>query len=946
MNGAVSGSVPVLFAAVALAALSAFSDMLAEPEGGPVEFRKTTAGADCVYRFAKPGSYSRDVTIVPPKGSMWYAFESCAKSADGAGPVVNNGRIIMPRKAGGSCVRIANSGTVPFIQKGAIETGTRLDVNGDVTLACPLRFTGEGEVVFADDARGRIQVGDGFSFGKEGGLAAGFAGLFAPGVLGKFKEVVAVSASRETINDAVGRLPPEWRSRCRISHSGLRAVVARNPPSPPADLVRKMPANLPVNRATLRRDGTAVLKIKAGTPLVRVRDEARAALAAFPGKPLVVSLAEGAYPVTETVGLSLVDSGTPSAPVTWRGEGGGAVLSGAVPLGAWRPAEKGAWRAKVPLGADGKPMWAAELFVDGTRRVCAAYPSAGKFMHSTNITENILAKDCRKYDYNVPAEHTFFLREEDFAHIAAISGDEVPFVWMRVHSKWNSSIHFVTKIDRAAKSVTIAGTRWPPWNKYKPAECPLRFENVRTELSKPGEWYYDARAGEIEYRPRGGETIAAAMGGIPCDGVDVFLKMTGDVCNETCAGHMRFENIEFRHGSTLSKKGPADVQDSLLLSAVARAMFLADGARDVVFDGCRWEQTGGAYCVWFREGCVSNAVVNCTFRDLGGGAVRVGVGGGIGAVPGLADEIGVSGSYPRPFRVYVPHSTAFITVENCLVERGGRYLPGAGAIFVGAASDCRIVHNRIDDLHYTAITCNLSFGYGGSPCQRCLVAFNRITRVGHGDLSDMGGVYMAGTGFGNVVARNVISQVDGMVYGGWGLYPDEGTEGVLYESNLVYDTKDGGIHQHFGRDNIVRNNIFAFSREGQVAVTRPEAHRSFTFEGNIIVWDVGDAFAKSYGTKSEKAIVDWRRNLWWRLDGRKDVFNSKTYAEWQANGRDAGGAFADPLFVDAAARDFRFRDVSAAEKIGFKPFDISAAGLYPAGRKIKPVYDTSYIPEP
>ena len=49
-----------------------------------------------------------------------------------------------------------------------------------------------------------------------------------------------------------------------------------------------------------------------------------------------------------------------------------------------------------------------------------------------------------------------------------------------------------------------------------------------------------------------------------------------------------------------------------------------------------------------------------------------------------------------------------------------------------------------------------------------------------------------------------------------------------------------------------------------------------------------------------------------------------------------------PLFVDAARRDFRFRDTSAAAKIGFRPFDFSRAGMYAKGRRIEPIYDTSY----
>ncbi len=934
----------ILSNVIAAVASACAADMVALPGGGPVTFCKMTAGADCVYRFTETGTYSRDVTVLPPaKGPMWYAFESCATSTNGSS-VVNKGRIVVPAMKGGHCARIANVGKAPFVQCGAIETGSRLDVNGNVTLAGPFSFSGVGEALFADDAGGRIQVADGFSFNGEDGLAAGVARLLTPGTLGKWRLLVAVSESPETIAEAVRLLPPDWRTRSRVSRSGRRLVVrnVQMVPVPSPEVVRKAPDGLPPSRAVVGEGGTATLEIAAATPLAQIRDAVRAALAAHPGRPLVVSLAEGVYPVTETVTLSLVDSGTPSAPVTWRGRGRGAVFSGAAPLGPWRKAEGGTWRASVPKESDGRPMWAAEFFANGTRRANAAFPADGRFIHATNITEKILASDYAERDYSVPAEHTLFLRSDDFAHIAAIPADDLPFAQVRLHSKWNSSRHFIVRIDHAAHTVTIRGRRWPPWNRYKADECPLRFENMRAELKIPGEWFYDREAGEIAYVPGIGETMDGVEGSVPCDGVDVFLRMVGDIDAEEYAGNMRFENIEFRHGSTLAAKGPADVQDSLMLGAVARGMVLADGVRNVVFDGCRWEQTGGAYGVWFREGCMSNAVVNCAFRDLGGGAVRVGVNGGILAVKGLEDELEVSGPYPYPFRAYVPHSTAFIAVENCLVERGGRYMPGAGAIVVAAASDCRIVHNRIDDLHYTAITCNWDFGYRGSPCQRCLVAFNHISNVGHGDLSDMAGVYMAGSGFGNVVARNVIHGVDGMVYGGWGLYPDEGTEGVTYEDNLVFDTKDGGIHQHFGRDNVVRNNIFAFSREGQVAITRPEPHRSWVFEGNIVVWDAGDAFAKYRGTKSEKAIVDWRRNIWWRIDGSPDVFNGKTFTEWQAKGRDVDGLYADPLFVDAPRRDFRFRDTSVATKIGFRPFDFSRAGLYTGGRTARLDFNTSY----
>ena len=274
----------ILIVAMCGMVIAAEADMIALPDGGPVTFHKKTAGPDCVYRFIEPGTYTRDVTVVPPaKGPMWYAFESRATSTNGM-PVVTEGRIIVPAMKGGHCARIANVGSAPFIQKGAIETGSRLDINGNVTLACPFRFSGTGEALFADGMGGRIQVADGFSFNGENGLAASFVRLLAPGVLGKWQSLVAISESRETIDEIVRRLPPAWRAQRKVSRNGHRLVV-RNvtvPDKTSPEVVRKVSNGLPPSRAVLGADGTATLPIAAATPLAQIRDAVRAARVAHP----------------------------------------------------------------------------------------------------------------------------------------------------------------------------------------------------------------------------------------------------------------------------------------------------------------------------------------------------------------------------------------------------------------------------------------------------------------------------------------------------------------------------------------------------------------------------------------------------------------------------------------------------------------------------------------
>jgi hypothetical protein len=270
--------------------------------------------------------------------------------------------------------------------------------------------------------------------------------------------------------------------------------------------------------------------------------------------------------------------------------------------------------------------------------------------------------------------------------------------------------------------------------------------------------------------------------------------------------------------------------------------------------------------------------------------------------------------------------TAFNAVDNCIITGGGRFHASATAVWIGHSPDNRITHNEISDHFYTGVSVGWVWGYKGSVAQRNVVAFNRIHKIGQGALGDMGGVYTLGTSFGTVVTNNVIFDVDSYTYGGWGLYPDEGSEGILFENNLVYNTKDSSFHQHYGRDNIVRNNILCYSRECQVAVSRVEPHRSAVIERNIIYWESGPAFSARY-KGSDKARVDWVANLWWRADEAVD-FNGKTFAEWQALGRDAGGIVADPLFRNPKRRDFRLKRGSPACAIGFKPFDFSKAGVY------------------
>jgi hypothetical protein len=307
--------------------------------------------------------------------------------------------------------------------------------------------------------------------------------------------------------------------------------------------------------------------------------------------------------------------------------------------------------------------------------------------------------------------------------------------------------------------------------------------------------------------------------------------------------------------------------------------------------------------MWFRHACRDCQVDRTRMEDLGIGGVR----------------IGETGIVPETVR------TGGIVITNCIIQSGGRIEPHAVGIWIGQNGDNVISHCDVGDWYYTAISVGWRWGYAESAAKRNRIEFNHIHLLGDRKLSDMAGVYTLGPSEGTVVRNNVIHDVYAAHYGGWGLYTDEGSTGILFENNLVYNVRDGCIHQHYGKENIFRNNILCFSDEGQIALTRSEPHVSFTFEHNLVYWDHGSALGFP-GWKNKPQVV-FRSNLYWQAGGKPFDFAGQSWDEWQAKGNDAGSAIANPLFVDPGRRDFRLKPGSPADKVKFQPFDLTAAGV-------------------
>jgi hypothetical protein len=290
--------------------------------------------------------------------------------------------------------------------------------------------------------------------------------------------------------------------------------------------------------------------------------------------------------------------------------------------------------------------------------------------------------------------------------------------------------------------------------------------------------------------------------------------------------------------------------------------------------------------------------------DLGGGGVRLG------------DSDAKAARAAR--------NIANDVTDNHIHHIGLVHAPAVGVLVLLSPNNL-IAHNEIDHTFYTTISVGWSWGYADTPCRGNIVEYNHLHDIGQGMLSDMGGVYTLGLQPGTIIRDNLIHDVSVFIYGGWGLYTDEGSSAIVLESNVVYRCQSAGFHQHYGESNLLYNNIFALNRDHQLIRTRVEPHLSFTFTNNIVYFDSGTLLGGNWSGK--EFAID--HNIY--FDTRSGpapppLDDALRWEDWRGQGHDVHSLFADPLFVAPQRGDFRLKRESPALLFGFHPLDGRQAG--------------------
>lgn len=626
--------------------------------------------------------------------------------------------------------------------------------------------------------------------------------------------------------------------------------------------------------------------------LAGARDVARRLRA---GRPVTVHVADGVYELADTLRFGPEDGGTAGAPVRYvAADGASPVVSGGRRITGWRETTHNGlrcWIAELPEVATGGGNF-TRLYVNDAPRSRPRLPKGGfhRFTGLAGYTDSgdSWSKGPNRANF-APGDIRRWHNWQDAELIT--------------YQLWFDTHHRFKEIDEAAGVVHFHTHSLGSLRDERGEFARYFVENVFEALDTPGEWYLDRPAGRLYYLPLPGERLETAV--VMAPRLTELVRLQGEP--DRRVAHLRFENLQFAHQNW---ELPPDCPGYIQAAWGVPGAIILEGAELCVFYGCTVAHVNG-YGIEVLAGSTENTIAACVVHDAGAGGIKIG-----------HEEHSHHGAVGIDLSLSAGCPAIATVVSDCTIRDCGHIFPSAIGIWIGNSGWNRIVHNRIFNCNYTGISCGWTWGYAPTRTVGNRIEYNHIHHINHREiLSDNGGIYTLGIQPGTVLRGNLIHDISCYGYGAWGIYPDACSSEMRIENNLVCGTKKAAYSTHYGRDNLVQNNIFALSREDHLFEGMQEKHRTTLFRRNVVMpangricggWDLPHYTACD--------------NLFWSLDGSPFTFYGQPLASLQAQGQNRGSIVADPLFADAAGGDFALRPDSPARAIGFRPFDPRAAG--------------------
>ncbi|WP_170317224.1 right-handed parallel beta-helix repeat-containing protein [Acrocarpospora corrugata] len=591
-------------------------------------------------------------------------------------------------------------------------------------------------------------------------------------------------------------------------------------------------------------------------PLATLQEAQRRVRAAMAqgDRDVVVQLLDGTHRLTAPLRFEAADSGRDGHTVTWTAaRDAKPVISGAFPVTGWEldDAATGIYKADVGTGFDSRQLYVDDKPAQRARirvaRSDITLNATGFTINNPNLAYLADLTDHRRIDFQAMLSFT-----NRFAPVESISGSTV----VMQQPAWNNNTYGYDSIQAPLRTPTFF------------------LLNSKSFLNEPGEWYLDATAGVLYYKPLPGQDITRTRVELPR--LESLVQIGGTY--DSPARDLRFENLTFTGSTWLhpsTSDGYANQQTGVFISGVqphrpadaftscafgcqgfegsrngwaqVAAAIQVSAAQDITFAGSTFVNLGSvalgigndanAHATGVGLGAQKVSVIGSTFTANAGGGIMVG-----GVRPGAHHP-----SDPRMI------NSDIVISNNRIHSNALEYLDQDG-IFASYVTRLTIEHNYVADMPYTGI--GLGYGWGandpgGSPeyLNRGLYDFQPI----YDTPTTLSDVRVVGNHVRNVVQtmfdasciytlsampRSTIDQNYCENSGQLGLYFDEGSRYVSASHNVFVGTAAQWAHannqngNHTGDLTLIENYTTNPAITGLVNGSRGNLTR-----GNVTVID-------------------------------------------------------------------------------------------------------------
>lgn len=555
------------------------------------------------------------------------------------------------------------------------------------------------------------------------------------------------------------------------------------------------------------------------------------------GGDIVVEIADGFYPLDDTLVFDENDSGNKSSTVIYRAaEGAHPVISGGKLFeGSWEVASEIDWLAdgliayKAHLERDAKLR---AIYVNGeraamTRRTSTPLKAVGFYAITAGQADwawisgdGLRTGNVFSASFNLPAD------TRNPQNIELESG-----------STWVKATVCAASLELTDEGDTRVNYQMPyaaiaqnlGWNtNYNPTGA-NDVVNVFEWLDSEGQFYFDQAGSTLYYIPRAGEDISTAEVIIP--ELEKLVEISGSEPKKKYAEYITFDGLTFAHsdwnlyevdgsygnattqGCTIYTKYSDIFWHNDLYRAfdVAPAAVHVSTAHDISFINGGFESTG------YLGIHLENDVYDC---DLTGNFI--GYTGGAGIVVGHLQHIyendtekqRVSETSAGPEHEKFPKGTEAvpknITIKNNYLLENCYFFPGNSPITTFFTYNLTVEHNFVYKCSYSGMSigwgwCNFDGTDGsqlpGQPTTTSRynhVNYNRVEEI-CSVLQDAGGIYTLGQqgnedwsemtemtyNYINCFRKPTVANGSRMVNG---FHPDEGSAYILFDHNVVTNT--------------------------------------------------------------------------------------------------------------------------------------------------------------